>query len=210
MQCPKCLRYSRPGETCCICGRMLQGITDEAKKQAEQRISSRYIMYVLGFCDLALKIPNGPDAMVNLKIGKTTQKITWIPRRSILAKRSWSVASMKSKTKSACMNKDTRRPMWKKLTKYCGKGRVVQLLLKNGVTEITARSCNPIKEEAATPRKPKNTLQHVLWKRENLTSHSQNPHAERRSSWSSWTWLFPARSSWWDYPTLSHSWRQSP
>ena len=55
VQCRRCLRYQRPGETFCGCGRMLQGITDEVKKQAEQRSSSRYIMYVPGIHDIALK-----------------------------------------------------------------------------------------------------------------------------------------------------------
>ena len=50
----KCLRYSRPVETCCDCGRMLQDITEVVKKQAEQRINSRYMMYVLRIHD-ALK-----------------------------------------------------------------------------------------------------------------------------------------------------------
>ena len=34
---------------------MLQGITDEVKKQAEKRINSQYTMYVPGIHDLALK-----------------------------------------------------------------------------------------------------------------------------------------------------------
>ena len=55
VQCPKWCRYSRPVETCCGCGRMLQGLTKEVKKQAEQRISSRFIMYVLGIHKSALK-----------------------------------------------------------------------------------------------------------------------------------------------------------
>ena len=37
----------------CGCGRMLQDITEEVKKQEEQRTSSRFIMYVLGIHDLA-------------------------------------------------------------------------------------------------------------------------------------------------------------
>ena len=55
VQCQICLRYQRPGETYCGCGRMLLGITDEVKTQAEQRLSSRYIMYVPDIYDLVLK-----------------------------------------------------------------------------------------------------------------------------------------------------------
>ena len=51
----RCFRYHRPAETCCGYGRLLQCITEKVKKQAEQRISSRYIMYVLSIHDLALQ-----------------------------------------------------------------------------------------------------------------------------------------------------------
>ena len=47
VQCQICLGYHRPGEACSICGHMLQRITEEVKKQAEQRIRSRFIMYFL-------------------------------------------------------------------------------------------------------------------------------------------------------------------
>ena len=46
VQCPKCFWYERRGETCCGCGRTLQGITEEVKNQEEQRINSRITMYV--------------------------------------------------------------------------------------------------------------------------------------------------------------------
>ena len=52
VQCQRCQRYQRPGETFCGCGRMLQGITEEVKKQAEQRISSRPTTHVLVTHDL--------------------------------------------------------------------------------------------------------------------------------------------------------------
>ena len=51
----KCLRYQRPGETCCNCVRMLQGLTVQVKKRAEQRSSSRFIMCVFGIHDSAFK-----------------------------------------------------------------------------------------------------------------------------------------------------------
>ena len=46
--CQRCQRCQRLGETLFGCGYMLQGITEEVKKQAEQRISSRFIMYGRG------------------------------------------------------------------------------------------------------------------------------------------------------------------
>ena len=44
----KCLEFSKPGETYCGCGRVLQGTGDKVRKQAEQRISSRFTIYVPG------------------------------------------------------------------------------------------------------------------------------------------------------------------
>ena len=52
---------STPGETFCGCGRMLQGLTNEVQNQAEQRVSSRFIMHVPVIHGLALKnTPKGP------------------------------------------------------------------------------------------------------------------------------------------------------
>ena len=48
VQCHTGFRYQRPGETFRTCRSILQGITAEVKKQAEQRINSRFIMYVPG------------------------------------------------------------------------------------------------------------------------------------------------------------------
>ena len=53
--CRRCSRYPRACDTFSGCGRMLQGFTDEVRKHAEQRISSRFILYILGSHDWALK-----------------------------------------------------------------------------------------------------------------------------------------------------------
>ena len=50
LQCRRCVRSSRRGETFCGCGRVL-GITDAARKQAEQRIISRLNVCVHGIND---------------------------------------------------------------------------------------------------------------------------------------------------------------
>ena len=42
-------------ETCCVCGSMLQCITEEVKKRTKQRICSRFTVCVHGIHDLALK-----------------------------------------------------------------------------------------------------------------------------------------------------------
>ena len=41
--------------TYCVCGRFLQGSTDDVRMQAKHRIRSRFIMYVPGIHDSALK-----------------------------------------------------------------------------------------------------------------------------------------------------------
>ena len=68
VQCQRCLRYHRPGKVFCGYGLMLHGITKEVKKQAEQRIGSRYIMYVPTIHDVAWEYPNGSTLW---KIGKS-------------------------------------------------------------------------------------------------------------------------------------------
>ena len=55
VQCHTCFKDRRPGEIFCTCGSILEGITAEVKKRAEQRISSRFIIYVPGIHRLSLK-----------------------------------------------------------------------------------------------------------------------------------------------------------
>ena len=79
VQCRRCLRSSRQGETYCGCDRMLQDLTDVVQKQAEQRISSRIIMYVPDIHDLALNT-QWVGAMKVQKNRKKTQKKSRLPR----------------------------------------------------------------------------------------------------------------------------------
>ena len=92
-----CFKYQRPGETLCICGSILQGTTEGVTKQAEQRINSRFIMYV------PWRIFHGVDVFENLQ-------------RVPVTARSWSATSRTTSTVCACTNKDTRTPTWKNLT----------------------------------------------------------------------------------------------
>ena len=48
VQCQKCFKYQRPGETFVLVNACYKAFTEEVKKQAEQRISSRFIMRVPG------------------------------------------------------------------------------------------------------------------------------------------------------------------
>ena len=71
--------------------------------------------------------PTGVDVMQKLQNHNNSkgQKITSIPRRSTIAKRSWSVTSRTINIKCACNNKDTRSPTWKNLTEERWKGNIL-------------------------------------------------------------------------------------
>ena len=60
---PMCFKYQGPGETFWTCGRKLHGITQEVKKQAEQRMNSRFIMYT----SWHWRIPKGVDVKETLQ-----------------------------------------------------------------------------------------------------------------------------------------------
>ena len=158
VQCQICFTYQRPGEASCPFGRMVQGITEEVKQLAEERISSRFIMYVLRIHDLTLKNTQrgrryGHRCRITKKNSRK-QDITWVPRRNIIAERSRNATSRTSNTKGACTNKDTHRPIWN----VHWKGRNTEPLLKNGVTTETkykvvqhnqGGDSNPVRDQRA-------------------------------------------------------------
>ena len=197
-------RYSRPGETFCCCGRMLQGITDEVKKQAEQRIS-RYIMWVSGIHDLVLKILTGSDAMDNLK---NAQKLKWTENYSAHQHNCGAIVDSYLNDEQYQNGMQEQGYTQTKMKQF--DRRVVERknYEKGLTTETNTWSCNPTKEEAATPCGPKNIC--VQWKKENFTKSRCRTVVIVWPSWSSWTWSLSTRSFWWDYSSSSHQWRQSP
>ena len=99
VRCQFCFTYQRPRDNFFSCGSTLQGITEEVKKQAEQRISSRFIMYVFGFHNLPLKntqrgrrYGNSAESHINSR----KQEITWISQRNTITERSWSASREKA------------------------------------------------------------------------------------------------------------------
>ena len=74
VRCRKCWIYQRLGLTFCGQGRMLTDITEEVKKQTEQRISSRYIMYVPDIHDSHRREPEVVDVMENRQQRKNSKK----------------------------------------------------------------------------------------------------------------------------------------
>ena len=109
VQCHTCFKNQRPGHTCCTCGSFLPGITAEVKRQAEQRINSRFIMYVPGVHELAWK---------NIQKMSTLWKLC----RSTKTQESKRLHGFRTKfelrnnrgaprsTQCACMNNDNHNP----------------------------------------------------------------------------------------------------
>ena len=88
------------GETCCTCGRVLQGITQKVKKQAEQRINSRFIMYVLVIHNLALK-----NTYTGRHHGNSAES------QELKRARVYLLESFTKKHPCACTNNDTQSGM---------------------------------------------------------------------------------------------------
>ena len=108
------------------------------------------------------------------------QKITQIPRKTQMRFDRGTPPPWWAGVKSACTKKDTNRPIWDKLTEMRWKGRITQLVLKRGVTsEINTRSCNPIKEVAATSWRPTNTLKQKATR----TVEEGKPDQSHSKSW---------------------------
>ena len=79
---------------------MLEGVTEEIKKQAEQRINRRFIMYVRGLHQLALKITQR-----GRRLRKEHSYGTIVERYR-----------EDEQYQCVCKNKDTHNLTWKNLT----------------------------------------------------------------------------------------------
>ena len=86
------------------------------------------------------------DDMETLQKYKNSRKqeITGIPRRSIVAERSWSATSRTSSIKCAWTNKDTRNPTWNKLKEQ---------QMKRGITYRTGILQRPMQGGTILPRR---------------------------------------------------------
>ena len=170
-----CFQYQRPVRHVCFWCSMLQGMTEEVKKQAEQRTKRRFIMDVLGIHNLALfscfiachaapcayvswtkkKEYSKAGVMETLQNHENSRKleITWIPRISIIEERSWSATSRTSSIKCACTNKGYAQSGMEEFDRVANAKKGFTLLLLQGglTTEINGRSFHPTKAEAATP-----------------------------------------------------------
>ena len=110
-QCQTCLEYQRPGENFCSCGSILHCVTAEVKKQAEQRINGRFIMYVPGFHNLALKnIQRGPRYGNSLESEKRKKARAYLGSAK---KQNFGTIEDTSSTKCACTNKRYTQSEWK-------------------------------------------------------------------------------------------------
>ena len=155
---------------------MLQGITEEVKKQAEQRINSQFIMWVRGIQKLALKNAQRVDVMETLQNHKTI-KMTRDYLESAKKHNYGTIVERymeDEQHQSACTNKDTRNPTWKNLTELHMKTGFTSLLLMNGLTaETNLRSITPYhgagSDTVMTEEHPE-YKQIVLRERENMTT----------------------------------------
>ena len=181
---------------------MVQGIAEELKKQAEQRISSRFIMYVLDIHDSGVR-----NTLRVRRFGKSAasqkriraRRITWIPRRSTIAQRSRSSTSTTSNMKCACTNNDTRSPTWKNLTEQQVKRGITCLVLQSGqryrdqymVVQTNHGGGSNTEKTEAYPEYKKCTV-----RKGRFDQSCPEPDAEQWSRWSSWTWSLSTRSFW--------------
>ena len=93
VRCPRCFKHHTPGETWCTCGSMLQGIAEKIKKEAEQRINSRVIMYAFETHNLALKNAQRGRRLGNFAEYQNSinREIIWVPQRNKITERSWTL-----------------------------------------------------------------------------------------------------------------------
>ena len=129
VQCHTCFKYQRPGDTFCICGSVLQGITAEVKKQAEQRIIGRFVVYVPGVHKLALK---------KIQRGRPYGN---------------SAGSQKLKRARDYLGSARKLNYGTIVERYFEDEKYQMRLHERGYTQSDMEEfdCNPMKEEAATP-----------------------------------------------------------
>ena len=117
---------------------MLQDIVEEVNKQAEQRISSRFIMYVHGG-----RLYGNSAESHNLKKARDDLVSAKKPGYGTIVERFLE----DEQNQCACTNNDTRNPTVMNLTAQHMKGGFTSLLVTNGITtETTTRivwSCLP-------------------------------------------------------------------
>ena len=124
-------------------------------------LSSRYIMYVPGIHGLALK-----NTQMARRNGKSEESKKLKRAKDYLdsAHKQHCRTIVERYLHDEQHQKRMHEPGYTQtdmehLTDWHWKGRITLLLLKKGVaTKIETRSCNAVKEDAATPRRPKKTL----------------------------------------------------
>ena len=139
VRCQTCFKYQRPGETFCTCGSFLQGTTEGVTKQAEQRINSRFIMYVPRGHNLAMK--KIPRSRRFWKSAEGSGYGTIVER------------FLEDEQYRMRMHEQgyTHSDMEEFDTIASGTGFTSLLLTKGVTTETNTKSCNPPREEATTP-----------------------------------------------------------
>ena len=132
------------------------GIAEEVKKQAQQRINSRNIMFDPGIQNLALKISQKWSTLGKLcRITKTSEEhaTTWIPQKKHNCR---TIEKRYLEDEKYHMRMHEQRYTQSDIEELdriasANKGFTTRVLQNGLTTETNTRSYKPIKEEAATP-----------------------------------------------------------
>ena len=133
--------------------RVLQGITEEVKKQAEQRISGRFIMCVPGVHVSIENIPKGVHTVENLQNRKNSKRAkVYLDSAQKLNCGTIAEGHFNEQYRTRMREQGYTQTLMEESNR-------IALERKNDVatpeerptTETDTRSCNPHMEEAATP-----------------------------------------------------------
>ena len=137
---------------------MLQGITEVVKQQAEQRINSRFTMYVPGIDNLEFE--ENSSGLTLWKLCRFTKKLKKARdylgsaqkhNCGTIVERYLEDEQYQVRT-HARTKKDTRNPTWKNLTEEQIRKDLRDVFSRKGLLQRSLRrSYNPTNEEAATP-----------------------------------------------------------
>ena len=108
VQCHRCLRHQRPGETCWF---MWSFATSNFRGGQEAGRACTSLTSSVEETQRGRRFGKSAESQ-----NTQEQEIAWIPRSSTLAERSWFATSKMSHIKCACTNKDLRSPIWKNLS----------------------------------------------------------------------------------------------
>ena len=164
-------KYQRPGETCCTCASVLQGIK-EVTKQVEQRINS-VRPWSSQFGIEGYSKGSALWKLCSITENSSKQEITWDPSRHTISERSWSATSRTGSTKMRMYEQGYTQSDMVEFDRVANERWIY--VASSGRRASHSDQYNP--EDKQVPQ----------WKEDNMTRQASEPDAEQRSSWASWT-----------------------